>query len=51
MINTLSLLFSLAAVCFVVVRAAMLDKMLPWFKPPPDVVPGFKRKRSARPYR
>ena len=32
MINNLSILFSLAAVGYVVLRAIMLDKMLPWFK-------------------
>ena len=41
MINTGSLLFSLFFVGYIVVRAAMLDKMLPWFKPvpPPPATP------------
>ncbi len=32
MINTLSILFSLAAVGFVVIRAAALDRAMPWFQ-------------------
>lgn len=34
MINTLSILVSLLGCLFVVVRAVMLDKTLPWFSPP-----------------
>lgn len=36
MINTLSILVSLLGCVFVVVRAVMLDKTLPWFAPPPE---------------
>ena len=37
MINTLSILFSLAAVASVVIRAAVLDRTMPWFQAPrPD---------------
>lgn len=35
MINVFSMLFGLIGVALVAVRAAMLDKMLPWFKPAP----------------
>ena len=49
MINTLSILISLLAVGYVVVRAAMLDKMLPWFKPiPPRLIEEAKPKRRRR---
>ncbi|RYF40694.1 MAG: hypothetical protein EOO38_21575 [Cytophagaceae bacterium] len=34
MINTLSLLFSLGGVVFIIARAAMLDKTIPWFTTP-----------------
>lgn len=51
MINTLSLLFSLVAVGFIVVRAAMLDKMLPWFKPAPASSPIMRRKKTLVPTR
>lgn len=33
MINTLSIVVSLFGVVFVIVRAVMLDKTLPWFAP------------------
>ena len=36
MINTLSILISLFGWVFVVVRAVMLDKTLPWFAPRPE---------------
>ena len=36
MINTLSILISLFGCVFVVVRAVMLDKTLPWFAPRPE---------------
>ncbi len=36
MINNLSLLFSICAVFYVAIRAAMLDRKLPWFGPPPS---------------
>lgn len=39
MVNTLCLLFSLGAVGFIAVRAAILDKTLPWFKPVPEKAP------------
>lgn len=42
MINTLSILVSLVGVVFVVVRAVMLDKTLPWFAPPPKPAPDPK---------
>ena len=48
MINNFSLMFSVVAVCFVVVRAGMLDRMLPWFKPVP---PPVERKRTGLPTR
>ncbi len=34
MIDTLSILFSLAAVILVVIRAAVLDRTTPWFQTP-----------------
>ena len=42
MINNLSILFSLAMVVYVVVRASMLDAKQPWFPKaaPPDAPPG-----------
>ena len=46
MINTLSILFSLLAVGFIAVRAAMLDKLLPWFKPVPGAAPAKANKRG-----
>ena len=51
MINTLSILFSLLAVCFVVIRAAMLDRTLPWFTTPPKPGPAQRpdRTEQARP--
>ncbi len=48
MINSLSLLFSLIAVGFIVVRAAMLDKTLPWFKPAPPPPPVDKKQGRRR---
>ena len=42
MVNVVCLLFSLVAVAFLVVRAAMLDRMLPWFKPPPEKLPSLR---------
>lgn len=39
-------MFSLVTVAFIVVRAAMLDKTLPWFKPPPDELPTLRRKKK-----
>ena len=48
MINQLSLLFSLVTVAFIVVRAAMLDRMLPWFKPVPEKLPSVRRTRTYR---
>ncbi len=35
MINTLSLLLGLAGAIVVCIRALMLDRTLPWFKPAP----------------
>ncbi len=42
MINNLSILFSLATVVYVIVRASMLDAKQPWFPkaPPPEAPPG-----------
>ena len=48
MINTLSILVSLVGVVFIVVRAVMLDKTLPWFSPPPE---GFGKPRPGGPER
>lgn len=50
MINSFSLLFSLVAVCFVVIRAAVLDKTLPWYSPisPVMMARGKKRKGPLR---
>ena len=45
MINTLSLLFSVLAVGLVVVRASMLDRTLPWFKPVLPEMLHFRKKR------
>ena len=42
MINTLSILASLLGCIFVVVRAVMLDKTLPWFAPVPETPPAAK---------
>lgn len=36
MINNVSILFSIAIVVFVIVRAAMLDRQRPWFEATPD---------------
>ena len=46
MINSLSLLFSLVAVGFIVVRASMLDRVLPWFKPVLPEMLDWRRKRA-----
>ena len=51
MINLVSLLFSLVTVGFIVIRAAMLDKLLPWFKPAPHDVPSLGRSKVKVPYR
>ena len=42
MINNLSILFSLAMVVYIVVRASMLDAKQPWFPKaaPPETSPG-----------
>ena len=48
MINNLSLLFSIIAVGFVVVRASMLDRVLPWFKPVVPEMLLLRRKRVKR---
>ncbi len=42
MINNLCILFSLATVVYVVVRASMLDAKQPWFPKaaPPEAPPG-----------
>ncbi|MGI4955646.1 MAG: hypothetical protein ACRYGM_27885 [Janthinobacterium lividum] len=45
MINTLSLLFSLGAVVFIIARAAMLDKTIPWFTTP--VPPGSTKDQGV----
>ena len=49
MINNFSLLFSILAVVFVVIRAAMLDRMLPWFKPFDPALLQKRRRNQARP--
>lgn len=36
MIDTAVLLFSLGMVAFIVVRATILDRRLPWFSPPSE---------------
>ena len=51
MINLFSLMFSLVAVGFIVVRAAALDKLLPWFKPVPLNIPGIGRSKVKAPFR
>ena len=50
MINNLSILFSLAMVVYVIVRASMLDAKQPWFpkaapaEAPPDTAHGDARR-------
>lgn len=39
MIDTAVILFSLGMVAFIVVRATILDRKLPWFPPPSEVDP------------
>lgn len=50
MINNLSILFSLATVVYVVIRASVLDAKQPWFPkaPPPETPPGDARRRARR---
>ncbi len=56
MINNLSILFSLAMVCYVMVRAATLDARRPWFeaakpddaRPDPAPHPSGNRQPTAR---
>jgi len=46
-INTLSLLFSLGGVVFIIARAAMLDKTIPWFTTPVPPDGSSKDRASA----
>jgi len=56
MINNLSIMFSLAMVCYVMVRAATLDARRPWFeaakpddaRPDPAPHPSGNRQPTAR---
>lgn len=53
MINNLSILFSLAMVVYVVVRASVLDAKQPWFPKaaPPEAPPGTAPGGARRPAR
>ena len=49
MINNLSILFSLATVVYVIIRASMLDAKQPWFaKAAPSEAPPGDARRPAR---
>ena len=51
MINNLSIMFSLAMVVYVIIRASMLDAKQPWFPraTPPEAPPGTAAGDARRP--
>lgn len=48
MIDTAVILFSLGMVAFIVVRATILDRKLPWFPPASEADPGTSPPAGAR---
>lgn len=49
MIDTAVILFSLGMVAFIVVRATILDRKLPWFPPPSEADPSASEPGTSGP--